>query len=706
MSKPSSESGKSADPKKPPRTITRRRGACKGCKLKKIRCNGGTPCSACDRTGSTCNYEPRPRGASDVRDSDHHISGKRHVPDQPDHTRDHPTGSVESEGLESANGAQPMSLVGSSPAMFSIDPNSMDFLFSSPSNFAFPNPAGDLGITQAAPLPNDYHVIEGMSGTQYSVNHSIPSTMPLETGEFEGGRSTAAGSSVGALSSPWPSIERRMTQVTELGLPEYCRADADIDFRFTTSFGLAELPTPRGDSRKHLEICRILRSLTKSQSPTSKSKDNVIIFKSGHSLSKTTHEATIQRCIIACFEGNAEIPLFLRKANVAKKISEVRESPNPDVVSSLFSDAIIAMGLNALRNSADDRCAPALDGIEQFRSLLDGLADLDAVPSSLLKLQTSVLLSIIASNINDSRLSETLSIGVHCVRELRFTSSNIIRKTITHADDQKLAKRSVWVLYCLETSYSVTRGIPPLLHPDFIDHLPAASDHVEKHDTLVLQIAAAALLARSLSRVYVQPTSAKTTAELQACTAELGRWRSSLSDHARQLVAGRGFESLRGDDDAGAKLRLFCAYHECVYLLFAPWLPPLLESASLPQVAAIHGSDSLSDAETGSRSPTDRRLALVDTLERCLESAYTIVSHANEIIAVDKTLARRLYGLMIISVCVIAYGVLYGDQGTKKTSLPYLGICCGTFGGMHLADSSLPFEEILDLVRIIRTDSL
>lgn len=60
---------------------------------------------------------------------------------------------------------------------------------------------------------------------------------------------------------------------------------------------------------------------------------------------------------------------------------------------------------------------------------------------------------------------------------------------------------------------------------------------------------------------------------------------------------------------------------------------------------------------------------------------------------------------MIISVCIITYGIQYGDTDTKKESLTYLGICCGTFGGMYLGDSSLPFEEILDLVRIIRSDS-
>lgn len=67
-------------------------------------------------------------------------------------------------------------------------------------------------------------------------------------------------------------------------------------------------------------------------------------------------------------------------------------------------------------------------------------------------------------------------------------------------------------------------------------------------------------------------------------------------------------------------------------------------------------------------------------------------------------LTSRLRCLMIISVCTITYGVEYGDPDMRKRSLAYLGICCGTFSGMYLTDSSLPFEKILDLVRIIRSD--
>ncbi|KAI1364328.1 hypothetical protein F5Y08DRAFT_353679 [Xylaria arbuscula] len=605
---PSISGGHTTDPKTPPRVITRRRGACRGC-------NGGTPCSACDRTGSTCYYEPKSRKASDARELDLPAP----VPHRPEHSRDRPPSSAEGDDVEDSNNPQSLSLVASSPGIFSLDTN-MDFLFSS-GTFPFTNPTEDLAIAQ----PREYSI----SSTQYPMNQSVAIT--LEANGLERDRGNATDSAC-TVPSPWTVLERQNTQMIDHDFPEYCREDADIDYRFTTSFGLAELHTPHRDSRKHLEICRILRSLTKSQAHTINSKDSSEQDLS--SSSKDMHETIIHQCVEACFKRSAELPMFLRKTDVIKRLSEVRQSSFPDVLSSLFSDAIIVIGLDALRDPADERGLPSIGVPEQLRSL-DALVDFQKLPSSLLKLQT-----IIASILNDSRLDEILSIGVQCVRELRYGSSRIIQKILPHAEDQKFIKRAVWVLYCLETRNSIARGIPPLLHSDFIDHLPNAFDHSEKHDALVLQVTACLLLARTLSRVYMQPISVKTTTDLQSCISDLECWRGNLPNHAKQLTAGRGFEKLDGDDDAGAKLRLFCSYHECVYLLFGPWLQPLLESTTPPQASSIRSNDASLTADAGIKSATDRRLALIDTLRTCLESAYTVVSHANKIVSLDRSLAR------------------------------------------------------------------
>ncbi|KAI1183894.1 hypothetical protein F5B17DRAFT_443068 [Nemania serpens] len=580
--------------------------------------------SSIQRAGSTCNYEPRPRKASDTRELYLPASSQPRISSPPEHNNSY-LRSNESEDLENVDNMQSSSLLGSSPDMFSLDTN-IDFLFS-PGAFTSHNEPGDLNI--APPISNDYS-IGRLADTQFPIlRSSISTNTPLENSEFETGTSTVT-ENLSALSL-----------------------------------------TATSDSK----------GVTNLQTHSNAKNGNA---QAGPLLWKNTDEATVHQCVQACFENNAEVSMFLRKDSVIGKILEMRETSQSDILSSLFSDAVIAMGLDIPRRNDDEGQAPSSHHSDYFALLLNASAGLYTSPSSLLKLQ-----SVIASTINDPRKSELLAAGVHCVRDLRFNSTNALRRSFTRAIDQELVKRTVWVLYCLETSHSVTHGIPPLLHADFIDHLPAAPYHLGNHGLLCVQIAATTLLARSFSRIYMQSLSSKTSMELQACTSELIQWRHNLPDQARNLITGREIGGLRKDRDAG---------ESSVSSAFT------MKSMPPPQIESLHDTDALLGAASGG-SATDHQLALFDTLRKCLESAYTIVSHANEIVGVDRTLVRRLRSLLIVSVCVITYGVQYGESETRKKSLAYLGICCGTFGGMYLSDSSLPFEEILDLVRTIRSDT-
>lgn len=81
--------------------------------------------------------------------------------------------------------------------------------------------------------------------------------------------------------------------------------------------------------------------------------------------------------------------MFLRKADAIKRLSEVRDLSCPDVLSLLFSDAIITIGLDALRSPTNERGLPSIGIPEHFRSPLDALVDFRELPGSLLKLQVS-----------------------------------------------------------------------------------------------------------------------------------------------------------------------------------------------------------------------------------------------------------------------------------------------------------------------------
>lgn len=81
------------------------------------------------------------------------------------------------------------------------------------------------------------------------------------------------------------------------------------------------------------------------------------------------------------------VSMFLRKDSVIGKILEMRETSQSDILSSLFSDAVIAMGLDIPRRNDDEGQAPSSHHSDYFALLLNASAGLYTSPSSLLKLQ-------------------------------------------------------------------------------------------------------------------------------------------------------------------------------------------------------------------------------------------------------------------------------------------------------------------------------
>jgi hypothetical protein len=81
--------------------------------------------------------------------------------------------------------------------------------------------------------------------------------------------------------------------------------------------------------------------------------------------------------------------MFLRKSDADKCLSEAREASQTAVLPSLFSDAIITIGLGVLRSPVGVGKGFSLSDSEHLRSVLDAsfALGLNAVRDSLLKLQ-------------------------------------------------------------------------------------------------------------------------------------------------------------------------------------------------------------------------------------------------------------------------------------------------------------------------------
>ncbi|KAH8655506.1 hypothetical protein BX600DRAFT_440025 [Xylariales sp. PMI_506] len=571
--------------------------------------------------------------------------------------------SVENADVEQISGPRYSSLMETPSVSFHVDTD-LDF-FLPPDPVSFPTASGNQGFFHAS-VPSEHSASDNSLGSQQPVfNTGIFSISPLDLGDPEdGGRKVEDYHNVLGL-----ALERRVSP-----------ANFQVPI---SAFSKRKGTLAQSIKEAHRQYQNIFQQTQRStvdlqhaldwQNYLLRERTQPSTARSVDELEPRTRSTNDQRdrsrgifSLLAC-ETGADIWSYIE-------------------------------GMEAARNQSGKSRFSSVDNIDYIGQVLDTLPCLNSVSNSLLKLQTTLLFAVMASNIQDSRLSEILGIAIRCARDLRFNDLKVVERTLKYPEERKLAKRIVWLLYCLETNFAVQRGMAPLFHSDFINHLPTTPDHPENHDYLALQTVATALLARGSSRVYGHLASPRTAKELQACISILDQWHHCLPDHVKELIAGQRFESLNGDSNALMKLRLFCLYHECVYLLYAPWLPLLFGPLS---IASSRDMGLLLEPST---PRTDNKPILADALSKCLEVAFMIVSHANEIIAMDKTLISRLRGLIIISTCVTTYGVLYGDLEMRKRSLAYLGVCCGTFSGMYLADASLPFEQVLDLVRIIRSE--
>ncbi|KAK8096801.1 hypothetical protein PG999_012745 [Apiospora kogelbergensis] len=351
---------------------------------------------------------------------------------------------------------------------------------------------------------------------------------------------------------------------------------------------------------------------------------------------------------------------------------------------------------------------------EYSQAIVDSYTVLYSTKSGLLKLQ-----AVIASNCGHPQLSEILSIALNCFRDMRLTNPGSIEKVFQNADDQLMVKRSISFLCCLETRHSVFRGMPPLLQSEHLGILHLEPGNWDAGNLLTYQLAAATWLGTTFSRVYSPHAQHKKTserlAEIQAREGVLAAWHAALPDDIQKMLGGR----LPRGWDASMRLRVFCGYHECVYLLFGPWIRPAIlakfqnggsPAASPFSSTSPSSASSLSSSSGNQETEYARYGGAADpesmyALGRCLESAYTIISGANEILSLDRSLARRIYDLMTVSLCVVVYGIKFGHPSVKKQATVHLGICCGVFCSLHMVDNALPFEEVLDVVKLIHSDN-
>ncbi|KAK7920241.1 hypothetical protein PG985_008263 [Apiospora marii] len=737
-----------------PKRITRRRGACTQCKQKKIRCDGGKPCSACARANTNpCQYELRYGFWSDT----HQTSSPGGPPVNPDHSA--PTiGSVVDPGILASQPNAQRNNNEWATLTFDLGPNYfselghlLPILQDEDDHTAVMDTiSAALEPCEMSISPVEFDGVDvRMDDLCHTMDMSKSPPMPNRD-QLSWAASSQSGTTKQTINS-----ESSRSACAPLHIPDHVALDCSL----AKSFGLADFPglDTRSDSISR-SLRQVLRRLAAHSLCGSDPIEHMSTSPPPSPLEHPEDDALIKRSIdafwrpVACFDYVPECQLFLRKPDVAKLLAKAARQTAPS--SSLLStlpNIVVMVGYGAIEEEAAKRSpGSSIKGSGEYlypKAIVDSYTVLYSAKSGLLKLQVSrpgLQLrppAAVRNPLDRVQLLPRPAIDEPGVRREGLPA----RRRPADGQAQRLVS-----LLPRDAPLGVSRHTP-LFQPEHLGILhPEPGQWEDAGDPLAHQLAAATWLGTTFRRVYGPHAQHQTTperlAETRAREGALAAWRAALPDDIRQVLGGgrRLSPRLGGRGDQSSmpmRLRVFCGYHENVYLLFGPWIRPavLAEfqngggggspagsgsgsgsgsrlSSSLPFSSSTSpspppASSSLSSSTSDTQETESARhgggvadLEPIYALGRCLESACAIIASAHEMLSLDRSLARRLYDLMTVSLCVVVYAIKFGHPSVRRQVTVHLGICCGVFCSLHTVDHALPFDEVLHVVKLIHSD--
>ncbi|OHW99230.1 integral membrane protein DUF6, partial [Colletotrichum incanum] len=297
--------------------------------------------------------------------------------------------------------------------------------------------------------------------------------------------------------------------------------------------------------------------------------------------------------------------------------------------------------------------------------------------------------AVIACICDQSLIWDKITAAVCCARELRLVHAAKGQETSLSEQDQKLAQRSVWFLYSLETDYAIHHGMLPILDLGWGTQFPS----FERGDDMIAASYTYSELLHSVLKFQYSPRALNKSASaydrrdrLQASCHVLNEWVISLPAPLHEAHDVKSLQVIKDDRQLRKAFRVFCMYHRAVFFIHCPWIAPISsDDANLSRVAE----------QTRERC-----------VERCLESAFDVVKLANSGIFWEKGLERRwgdMGELLLVSLCFIVYYLVNGEKTNRKIAMSYLAICGGLFGRLSLDnDEASLLDHYLELVQIVR----
>ncbi|CZR56900.1 uncharacterized protein PAC_06789 [Phialocephala subalpina] len=541
--------------------ITRRRGACGGCRSRKVRCDGAKPCSNCEKIGQECTYP-------EVILQRRRLSGPRAV--------------------SRWNGIpQPTT---HAPLMAPLSPTTSTWSMSK--GFSWETTQTDLlsGLDLSSILETNDPITVPLSEddgffSEVGVHSPVRVLNSFEdilyNSQRQGGAATEDtqdGNYELRGSSSLDSLHdcRSMTTYTEL-----LDLDPALDYQQSTIETLDTTHATRILDFSAANLYGLLDLIDHGVSKSTSTRVTKFMQTLEQKLCGSMNAAVDQQDFPTAgwyLDDEAMIPQWC---------DEQSRQVNAEALVSASAGAVLAIGsYTALLREPSAPGFKALQKAHQrLFDILERQRSVRSSSDSLLKLQVLLLLVII-SNLCDQSVTEELVAGaVQCARVLRLFQPWRAQARITN-EEHELADSAVRFLYCIEVNHALHQGMPPLLNHDWISH--AASPGNVDQNYLITDCSLFTLMHGVLRRQY-SPSALQADPcdspldqmkKLECNEQRLKKWLTDCipSDDLDCILDASKFLGRLNSSTPGQKrrlLRVFYLYHKAVFFIFCPWIAPL-----------------------------------------------------------------------------------------------------------------------------------
>ncbi|KAK0724430.1 hypothetical protein B0H67DRAFT_567948 [Lasiosphaeris hirsuta] len=479
---PPSQIQRATVPQKP---VTRRRGACHRCRARKVRCDGKSSCTQCQRLGYDCRYPPSGHARRSLGkriDLQDPIVSPQYHPRQ-----ELPTDHDSIGAYFSAERADPLPLLDS--ALFGD-------IMALPSDY----PEEQLLDDETVASYHSRRLSTSTVGPPHlgSDNANVWKTDMFSDMDMENGSDEPF--TFGVLSDITKVVP---PSATSLG-PDFRPA---IDMRKTVcalDVASADIITPqhelikdallremqdycnqqwRGQLGRDLDLVRAVRGLLWGDIHVYQSQ--ITEQERGQdSEAPRIHREFALDCIEACLQDAPGPALFLDRSRIetamigildqspdpASRPADSRGPPSPGKHTSALAHVVLAVGAHILRAEGQWDDLPSDMPLAQFQTAVELQSQIIGNNTfSLVDFQALVTMAYFAARILSPHTSRLVSSAIHYVQVMRLGRHAVIDEACSSHTDQQQTKRAVWFLYALEKEVCLRReNFPVFFHVSFL----------------------------------------------------------------------------------------------------------------------------------------------------------------------------------------------------------------------------------------------